>query len=153
MKRLTKCIATIGAIALTLPTIARANDQTCGPNRLNGLYVFSATGYNIDNGTAVPKAIVEQIEFNGDGTLDVPAVTVSINGNLIRGRPGSSGTYQLGATPDPLCVGTVKFSDGNQFDLFVSPHGDEAWMIQTNAVLPTGPTRAVLQGKLERVTH
>ena len=51
-----------------------------------GTYVFSATGFNIVAGVAQPKAIIEVIEFNGDGTLSVGAVTLSVNG-AIYGSP------------------------------------------------------------------
>ena len=47
---------------------------------LDGLYVFTAPGFNIVAGVPQPKAIVELIDFHGDGELTVPAATVSING-------------------------------------------------------------------------
>ena len=44
--------------------------------------MFSASGFNIVAGVAQPKAIIEVIEFNGDGTLSVGAVTLSVNGAM-----------------------------------------------------------------------
>ena len=61
--------------------VALANGN-CTVNTLRGLYVFSATGFIIPAApaSAQPKAIVEFIRFNGDGTLDVPGATRSLNG-------------------------------------------------------------------------
>src|SRR6266496_5892022 len=71
-------LVSLAAVAMTSGT-ARADDtgQTCGLETLHGSYVFTAHGFNIVNGVAQPKAIVEGIDFNGDGTLSVPFATVS----------------------------------------------------------------------------
>ncbi len=152
MKKITKQTMIALVVIFGSPAMAHADDQQCGAQRLNGLYVFSAAGYNIVGGVTVPKALVEVIEFNGDRTLDTPGVTVSIDGNLLppgHPGPGSSGHYDLGiASAGGFCIGAVTFNDGNQFDLYLSPNGNEGWMIQTNAIFATG---AVFQGKLERV--
>jgi hypothetical protein len=127
-----------------MPGIALADSDefvVCDPERLSGLYVFSASGFNIVGGVAQPKAIVELIKFYGDGTLETPGATVSINGGLlIQNRPGSPGTYRIG----PNCIGTLAFNDGPRFDLFMSPKGEDAWMIQTNP-------NTVMQGNVTRV--
>jgi hypothetical protein len=73
-----------------------------------------------------PKAIIEVIDFNGDGTLTVPAATRSVNGVITR-SPSSVGTYTV--TVD--CVGTIAFA-GPAFDIFISPQGNQLWLIQTN---------------------
>jgi len=111
---------------------ARADDtgQTCGLETLHGSYVFTAHGFNIVNGVAQPKAIVEGIDFNGDGTLSVPFATVSINGVIIQVPPGEVGTYTL----DASCEGTLTFTSGPvNYNLSVRPNGREIWMIQTDA--------------------
>jgi hypothetical protein len=100
--------------------------RACSERTLRGSYVFSASGFNIVGGVQQPKAIVEVIVFNGDGTLEVPAATVSLNGLIIR-SPQSVGTY----TVDDTCVGTVTFN-GPTFDMFLSRDGDDISMIQTN---------------------
>lgn len=51
-----------------------------------------------------PKAIVEVISFNGDGTLTVPGVTASINGVILQPPPGT-GEYTVAAD----CTGTITF--------------------------------------------
>ena len=105
---------------------AEGKGRACTVRTLRGPYVFSATGFNIVGGVPQPKAIVEVIAFNGDGTLEVSAATVSLNGMIIRSLP-SSGTY----TVEDDCSGTIVLN-GPTFDIFLSPDGDGIAMIQTN---------------------
>ena len=90
--------------------------------------MFSAKGYTIVAGVPQPKAIVEVIDFNGNGTLSVPAATLSVNGVVVRPPTGGTGSY----TVDAACTGTITFA-GPLFDIFISPNGEKLWMIQTNA--------------------
>ena len=105
---------------------AEAARGACTERTLRGSYVFSASGFNIVGGVQQPKAIVEVIAFNGDGTLDVPAATVSLNGMIIRSLH-SVGTY----TVEDNCSGTITFN-GPTYDMFLSKDGDDISMIQTN---------------------
>jgi hypothetical protein len=105
---------------------AKSERRACTVATLRGSYVFSASGFNIVGGVQQPKAIVEVIVFNGDGTLDVPAATVSLNGVIIRSLH-SVGTY----TVEDNCSGTVTFN-GPTYDIFLSKDGDDISMIQTN---------------------
>ena len=129
MKRLTWHVVISAAIVLGASGSALADDHKngCSVKTLRGTYVFTASGFNIVVGVAQPKAIVEVIDFNGDGTLSVPAATRSVNGVIARTLPGGIGTY---AVADD-CTGTIKF-DGPSFDIFISPNGEAIWMIQTN---------------------
>ena len=52
--------------------------QGCSVQTLRGSYLFATHGWNIVGGVAVPKAIVEAIDFNGDGTIDVRVRNVNI---------------------------------------------------------------------------
>jgi len=140
--------ALISMIAMTFGTsdTARAQTpaQTCGVQTLHGLYVFDAHGWNIVGGVAQPKAIVEGIDFNGDGTLVSPFATVSINGFIVHSS-ASAGSY----TVDPDCTGTLTFTGGPSFDIFVDPRGGkQLWLIQTG-----GPVPAVFEGTAVRVSH
>ena len=123
-------IRTSLALFLTafVSSAATAADEAprCSERTLRGRYVFSASGFTIVAGVTVPKAIIEVIDFNGDGTLSVPGATRSLNGVITRSLP-SVGTYTV--TED--CVGTITFA-GPTFDIFVSPRGNEFWLIQTN---------------------
>ena len=124
---------------------AQTAPQTCSVQTLHGLYVFATHGWNVVNGVAVPKAIVEGIHFNGDGTLTSPFATVSINGTILH-FSGAPGSY----TVDPDCTGTLTFSNGIRFDIFVDHRGGkQLWMIQTGpAAVP-----AVFEGTVIRVSR
>ena len=100
--------------------------DNCSVATLRGTYTFAASGFNIVAGVAQPKAIVEVIEFNGDGTLSVPAATLSANGVIIRSVNGV-GTYTVADD----CSGTILFT-GPAFDIFVSRNAESIAMIQTN---------------------
>ena len=66
------------ALALTFGAAAADPEpRECSLATLVGRYVFTANGFSAATGTWQPKAIVEIIQFNGDGTLSVPAVTVA----------------------------------------------------------------------------
>ena len=116
------------AVALGISGTARAGDegQVCGPKTLNGTYVFDAHGFNIVNGVSVPKAILQGLDFNGDGTAVVPFVTVSINGIILRAS-GTTATYTVAEN----CTGTFTTADGALYDTYVRPNGKQLFMIQT----------------------
>jgi len=69
----------IAAERLTLlpmnnPGVSEATKR-CTVADLNGTYVFTATGFGTPPGGSsptAPKAIIEVIRFNGDGTVDPP---------------------------------------------------------------------------------
>src|SRR4051794_33814306 len=87
----------VTAMAQGTSTAARKDDASmphCGPRTLRGSYIFVTHGWNISGGVAVPKAIVEGIDFADNGTLVSPFATVSINGTIVRSS-GSQGTYTL----------------------------------------------------------
>jgi hypothetical protein len=129
MSSLTKRAWAGAALALFASGVAWAQDgPLCQEHKLNGLYVFTATGYT--SGGTVPKAIVELLRFNGDGTLIVTGGTVSVGGNIMPIQPGAAtGTYTL----DQDCRGTLVFSpSGPSFNIFATPRGEDLWMIQTN---------------------
>ena len=142
----------VTAMGLGLSDVALANDK-CGVNTLHGLYVFSATGFIIPAAPAPaqPKAIVEFIRFNGDGTIDGRAATRSLNGVIGQfpdqsGDPASSYTVTSLATKDRGCLGTITFAGGPHFDLFIPLDGQEFWMIQTD-------TGNVLQGTVTKLAN
>jgi hypothetical protein len=127
MNSLTRQSLIAAAMALGMSGVALAAND-CTLKSLRGTYVFTASGYNLVAGVAQPKAIVEVINFNGDGTLTVPAATRSVNGVLARTPPGGGGTY----TVEAGCTGKIAF-DGPAFDMFISPRGEKIWMIQSNS--------------------
>jgi hypothetical protein len=149
VKSITSCsllacalVSLVAAMAVGTSDTARAalGPQPCGVYMLRGSYLFATHGWNIVGGVAQPKAIVEGIDFNGDGTLVSPFATVSINGTIIHSS-GSLGTY----TVNTDCTGTLSFTGGPSFDIFVEPSGRQLWMIQT------GPGSPVFEGTVTRV--
>lgn len=142
MKRFSMLALVAGAVvAIGMWGVASAQDdeardafkshegRSCRVKTLRGSYLFAASGFNIVSGVAQPKALHEVIDFNGDGTLTVPGVTLSVNGIITRTHPASGmGDY----TVEPDCTGTLVFSSGPSFDIVVASDGDTVWMFQTN---------------------
>jgi len=149
-----KGVATLSLI-LCLSGLAAADPtKKCKDDILKGEYVFTASGFtrapNSGPGTPwVPKAILEVLHFNGDGTLSTPAVTAAnpfgdLGQILQPPAGGAAGSYSI----NDDCTGTVQFSDANSvaFKIYVDPpKGDTIWMIQTN------PVNNVFQGSALRV--
>ena len=151
-----KGLAAVTALVLCVPLLAGAEPwRRCSDDALlKGRYVFTATGFtrpfNSSPGAPwVPKAIVEVLQFNGDGTLSTPAVTIANpfgDSGAVLDPPagGAAGVY---STNDD-CTGQVQFLDatGATFKIVVdAPRGDTIWMIQTH------PINNVFQGKAVRV--
>ena len=152
MKKLRKHAVLTAVLGLVMSGVAQADGDddgtACSNASLRGLYLFSASGFNIVSGVAQPKAVVEYIRFNGDGTLTAPAATVSVNGTIMHSANGT-GTYQVLAG----CTGTLQFGPpGPAFDLFVPPRGQYLVMIQTaNPLAILGAP--VMQGTADRVSR
>lgn len=149
----TKCAATL-LLTLCLPGIASAwKSNKCDDDILSGQYVFTASGFTrapaSGPGTPwVPKAILEILHFNGDGTLTTPAITIANpfgdSGSVLQPPSGAPGSYTINED----CTGTVQFFDASNvtFKIYVDPpRGDTIWMIQTN------PLNNVFQGTAQRV--
>jgi hypothetical protein len=118
------------AAGLVLPAAASASDDivTCDLKSLRGVYQFTASGFNIVNGVALPKAIIETLVFDGQGGVLTPEISLSFNGNIIQPPQGAPAVY----TVDADCTGTLTFGDGIMFDLQVKPYGKSVNMLQTN---------------------
>jgi hypothetical protein len=143
MKALTMGTLLAVTFAWVMASAARADNglgPECDSATLRGEYVFTARGFSIGaGGVAQPKAIVELIEFHGNGALTVLGGTVSMNGVVNQIPPGGAGNYTLG----PDCNGTLNFLPAPNFSLFVERDGKSGWMIQTN-------NNNVFQGTLEQ---
>jgi hypothetical protein len=154
MKCLMKKCAAVLPLILCVPGLAGAEPPNrCKDDILKGQYIFTASGFtrapNSGPGTPwVPKAIIEVLQFNGDGTLTTPAVTVANPfgdlGNILQPPSGAAGVYSI----NDDCSGTVQFADPSNvtFKIYVEPRrGTTIWMIQTN------PANNVFQGSAKRV--
>ena len=152
MKQHFRTCVLAAAMALAVSGVARAHDDdedACSNATLHGLYLFTASGFNIVAGVPQPKAIVELIDFNGDGTATSGKTTVSRNGMILHSN-GAPGTYVL----DRDCTGTLKFMDGGanpEFDLYVAFKGSQIQIIQTGQAAIAG--LPVFQGTAERVSR
>jgi hypothetical protein len=102
--------------------------------------MFHASGFNIVNGAALPKAIIETLVFDGAGNVVTPAVSISFNGLIIQPPQGNPGIY----TVDADCTGTLLFGDGIKFDLQIRPDGKAINLLQTNP-------NTVMQGTAQKV--
>jgi hypothetical protein len=150
-----RTLAAILAPMLCLPGLAMASGplKQCNVGMLKGQYVFTASGFTRPPGSLpgtpwVPKAIVEILQFNGDGTLSTPMVAIAnpfgYFGNVIAPPSGgATGSYSI----DDDCSGTVQFLDAASvaFKIYVAHGGGTVWMIQSN------PANNVLQGSANRL--
>ena len=144
--RLTKTImGSLVAAAMAFGTsgITRADSaqQSLSVHTLRGSYIFGTHGFDIVGGVAQPIALVEGINFNGDGTLVSPFATLSVNGFIIH-TSGSLGSYTVEASGQ----GTVTFTGGPSFDIFVEANGKQIWMIETDP-------NTVFQGTATKVSR
>src|SRR3954447_13507382 len=137
------------AAALMVTSLTSHADDSHGPHRecstqmLRGLYLFTGAGFNLANGATVPKAIMETIRFNGDGTLFAETVTLTVLGQAPIRRQNTPGIYTL----EPNCTGTITFADSPAYDTFVSSPWSVS-MVQTG-----GPVPAVLVGDARFVSR
>lgn len=149
--------ATISALALLAGFSLSASadvDHACTAAILKGTYVFTASGFTrpptSTPGTPwAPKAILELLSFNGDGTLSTPSLTAAnpfgdLGSILQPPAGGAAGEYSI----NDDCTGIVHFFDANNVTMKIyvdPPRGNTIWMIQTN------PVNNVFQGNATRV--
>jgi len=98
---------------------AAADGQACSVHMLKGLYLWTFDGYENFGGNFVPKAIMQGLQFNGDGTTFNPFGTVNIGGTIIIDATGGVGTY----TVNPDCTGTLSITNGPTFNIYGCTEG------------------------------
>ena len=136
--KLTKMIVSSLAVACALVCLAAtmapgtsataraAADRHCSADMLRGLYLWTWDGYQNIGGNLVPKAIMQGLRFNGDGTTFNPFGTVNIGGFIIIDATGGVGTYTVAAD----CTGTLSITDGPSFNIYVGPGAQQVWTTQ-----------------------
>ena len=104
---------------------ARAEvDRHCSVGMLRGLYLWTFDGYaNLPGGNLVPKAVMQGLRFNGDGTTINPFGAVNIGGTIIIDATGGVGTYTVAAD----CTGTLSITTGPSFNIYVGPGAQQVW--------------------------
>jgi hypothetical protein len=110
------------------PAIAGAapDAHPCSVHTLNGVYLWSWSGYQNFGGNPVPKTIMQGIRFNGDGTFTNTFGTINIGGTIVIDVTGGVGTYTVAAD----CTGTMS-STGPSFNIYVGPGAQQVWTTQT----------------------
>ena len=123
---LASLIATM-ALGTSTTVRAAADAQVCGGvGTLRGFYVWTWDGYAPIGENLVPKAIMEGIRFNGDGTTRNTFGTVNIGGTIIFDATGGVGTYTVAAD----CTGTLSITNGPSFNMYVGPGAQQLWITQ-----------------------
>ena len=100
--------------------------QVCSVGMLRGSYVWTWDGYAPIGEDLVPKAIMQGIRFNGDGTTRNTFGTVNIGGTIIFDATGGVGTYTVAAD----CTGTLSITNGPSFNMYVGPGAQQLWITQ-----------------------
>ena len=108
--------------------------QVCSVGTLRGSYVWTWDGYAPIGGNLVPKAIMQGIQFNGDGTTINTFGTVNIGGTIIFDATGGVGTYTVAAN----CTGTLSITDGPSFNMYVGPGAQKLWITEIVGAGATG---------------
>src|SRR5438552_14287096 len=122
------CLAVTMAPGTSATARAAADGgRVCSVGMLKGLYLWTFDGYANFGGNLVPKAIMQGIRFNGDGTTFNPFGTVNIGGTIIIDATGGVGTYTVAAD----CTGTLSITDGPSFNIYVGPGAQQLWFTQT----------------------
>lgn len=152
-----KNLAAMLSLLSCLPALAMDHSaRNCGNAQLKGRYVFTALGFqrapDSPPGTPwIPKAILQVMQFSGDGRVTTPVLTIAnppippVDAGAIVSPPGGGtlGEYLI----EDDCTGIVQFFDAGNVTFRVvvdRPKGD-VWMIQTN------PPNNVFQGTAKRL--
>ena len=124
------CLAATMALGPGTSATARAaaDARVCSADRLRGLYLWSFDGHSNVDGNFVPGAVMQGLQFNGDGTTYNPFGTVN-SGGIVFDASGFSGTY----TVNPDCTGTLSPAPGiaPSFNIYVGPGAQQVWTIQS----------------------
>ena len=114
----------------TSATARAAADRHCSVDMLRGLYLWTFDGYANLGGNLVPKAVMQGLRFNGDGTTFNPFGTVNIGGTIIFDVTGGPGTYTVAAD----CTGTLTPGPGISptFNIYVGPGAQRVSTLETS---------------------
>ena len=123
------CLAAATAPGTSATARAEA-DRHCSVGMLRGLYLWTFNAYENFDGNFVPVAVMQGLQFNGDGTTFNPFGTVNIGGTFVFDAAGASGTYTVAAD----CTGTLSPAPGiaPTFNIYVGPGAQQIWTIQTS---------------------
>ena len=125
-------LVVVGAAAL-LTTVGAgyakdedASGAKCSKATLKGTYLFTQNGVQIKGDDQLPFANAGYDVFDGNGELKGVA-SANFNGKITRNEP-LPGTYSVKAN----CTGTLTFTNGTRYDMFIAPDGSMFTFVRTN---------------------
>jgi hypothetical protein len=125
----------VGVAALTTVGAGYAKDEDassrakCSVATLEGTYLFAQNGVEIKGNDQRPFAIAGYDVFDGNGEVKGLA-SANFNGKISRKEP-LPGTYTVKAN----CTGTLTFTNGTRYDIFIAPDGSMFTFVHTNPEL------------------
>jgi hypothetical protein len=139
----------VGAPALSTVGAGYAKDENassrakCSEATLKGTYLFAQNGVEIKGNDQRPFAIAGYDVFDGNGEVKGLA-SANFNGKITRKEP-LPGTYTLKAN----CTGTLTFTNGTRYDIFIAPDGSMFTFVRTNPEIVSSGFE--LRGSAKRV--
>jgi hypothetical protein len=124
-------LGVVGLVGVLAVGRGYANDEKaagakCSEATLHGTYLFAQNGVEIKGNDQRPFAIAGYDVFDGNG--EVKGVSSgNFNGKITRNEP-LPGTYSVKAN----CTGTITFTNGTRYDMFIAPNGSMFTFVRTN---------------------
>jgi hypothetical protein len=134
MKRLIVVLSTVATLMLGVlvagtgyATMSQDAGDKCSEATLHGRYLFAFDGFEIKgNDKVVPFAQAGYEVYGGNGKMN-GALSGNFDGEITHNK-SFSGTYAVKAD----CTGTLRYTDGTRYDLFLAPDGTQFTFVQTN---------------------
>lgn len=128
------CLAATMVVGTSATARPEPDPHGCSVGMLRGLYLWTFDGYANLGGNLVPKAVMQGLRFNGDGTTFNPFGTVNIGGTFVFDVTGGPGTYTVAAD----CTGTLTPGPGISptFNIYVGPGAQQVWTVEVSSPNP-----------------
>ena len=108
----------------------KAAGAKCSNATLEGTYLFAQNGVELKGNDQRPFAIAGYDVYDGNGKVKGHA-SANFNGKITRSKEPLPGTYTVKAN----CTGTLTFTDGTRYDIFIAPDGSMFTFVHTNPEL------------------
>ena len=122
------CLAVTMAPGTSTTARAAADGRVCSVGMLKGAYLWTFDAYSNLGGNFVPTAVLQGLQFNGDGTTLNTFGTVNIGGTIVFDVTGAVGSYTVAQD----CTGTLSITGGPSFKIYVGPGAKQIWTIQSS---------------------
>jgi hypothetical protein len=141
-------LGVVGLVGVLAVGRGLANDENasrakCSDATLHGTYLFAQNGVEIKGNDQVPFAIAGYDVFDGHGEVKGLS-SGNFNGKITRNEP-LPGTYSVKAN----CTGTLTFTNGTRYDMFLAPDGSKFAFVRTNPEIVSAGFE--LRGSAKRV--